>query len=304
MTDDREDKIAAVRRRMSERRARIFLPPYEEIAEKYLSELYPGLAKSLATHDIRQLYEGIRRRHADEIDADCQEYADVFLIDSQRTPDTIEAWAKAKARQRFTDDHDLRFSEAALRVAITVYVERHRAYRSRYSCDQGWHRIVERFVDAGIEHSGFQLWSAREKWGVLALSWEAFARPDDLQEAEIEAVEQSKVTCETCGRPGKLRKFHWRKTLCDEHEVGRVLDLSDEEYERLQRHFSECSDRWRPIIAAWEDEGLSADVILSDFLKTFADLDEQTRRYWAVSCTRLVLTRRARDEGRPRDAGI
>lgn len=302
--NNRRDKLNDLRRRMAERRAKIFLPPYSEVAEKNLIEWYPGLSKSRADHDIRQLYEDVRRRHAEEINVDVQAFADTFLLDHQRTEDSIEAWAKARALERFEDDYDRQYFEAALRVAITVYCERHRAYRSRYACDPGWWRIVERFVDVGVEHTVFQMWTAREKWGVLHLSWEAFGNPDDLREAEIEAREASTRTCEICGRPGKLRKFHWRKTLCDEHTVGRELSLTDAEYERLQQQFSEGGDRWRPLIQGWQDEALSADTIYHDFMQAFADLDPDQQRYWAVSCTRLVLAQRRRDEVRDRNDGI
>lgn len=306
MTDDnRRDQLNDLRRRMSERRATLFLPPYGEVAERYLSEWYPGLSKVRADETIRQLYDSVRRRHEDEIDADVDEFADVFLLDNQRTPESIEAWSKDRALKKFSDDdYDRQYYEAALRVAITVYIERHRAYRSRYACEPGWWRIVERFVDVGIEHSGFQLWTAREKWGVLHLSWEALGTPDDLREAEVEAREASTRTCEICGRPGKLRKFHWRKTLCDEHAVGRELSLTDEDYERLQRHFANGQDRWRPLITGWQDEGLSADTIYQDFLQSFADLDPDQQKFWSVSCTRLVLTRRRKAEGRPFHDGI
>ncbi|OWO90012.1 hypothetical protein B5E41_29230, partial [Rhizobium esperanzae] len=82
--------------------------------------------------------------------------------------------------------------------------------RDRYSCEAGWHPIVDRFVAVGQEHKGFELYRAGEKWGFLDLAWEANGgRPEALKAAEDIAFEESPRTCEICGAAGSLRTFHW-----------------------------------------------------------------------------------------------
>lgn len=93
-------------------------------------------------------------------------------------------------------------------------------------CDEGWREIVGRFLGEVREQPGFMLKSAREKWGGLELRYRCDpAGQDACRAADLEACNQSLVTCEQCGAPGLLRgKNRWHKTLCDEHARGRYDD--------------------------------------------------------------------------------
>ncbi|MBY5453877.1 hypothetical protein HFO91_30330 [Rhizobium leguminosarum] len=178
--------------------------------------------------------------------------------------------------------------------------------RERYFCEAGWHPIVDRFVAAGRQHAGFELYRAGEKWGVLDLAWEADdGRPEALRAAEKIAFEESTRTCEICGKEGSLRMFHWRKTLCDQHAVDRLLRLSVSDIDEFQARYSAERDRWTSAIATWQHEGKSADEIYERFMSAFYDIENPSeRRFWAVNCTRQVLLLRAEDEGRSREEGI
>lgn len=298
---DRRNKLNELRRKMIERRSKILIGGADVLGERYLQEWHPGISRD---DFMRQLYESERDHSRDLIRRDVDTFADLHPVDGQRTHEAIKAWA-ANAGSHLDGQYGQDYYRIAVRITIAVYVDQMRAFRQRMSCEHGWHRTIERFIDACEGQPGFSFWSAREKWGVLSLSYACDpAVRATVREAERQAAEEASRKCEICGRPGKLRKFHWRKTLCDEHAVDRELALTDAEYERLQRHFSDGGDRWRPLIRDWLDEGLSADTIYQDFLQSFADLDADQQKFWAISCTRLVLVRRRRDAGRSKDDGI
>lgn len=57
----------------------------------------------------------------------------------------------------------------------------------------------------------------KEKFGTLSFYMSHIAT-DEMREVIDEAEQKCHKTCETCGRPGKLRNNkRWQQTLCEEH---------------------------------------------------------------------------------------
>jgi hypothetical protein len=85
-------------------------------------------------------------------------------------------------------------------------------------CDQGCHAPFENgctgpdgFVDSRPKAS-----QVKEKFGTLRFYMNRSSKTID--DIITEAEEESAVTCETCGKPGRLTTGGWIKTLCPEHE--------------------------------------------------------------------------------------
>lgn len=56
----------------------------------------------------------------------------------------------------------------------------------------------------------------KEKFGMLRFYYHG---GDDVVKGLVQMAEaMSEVTCEVCGKPGKLRDGRWVQTLCDEHD--------------------------------------------------------------------------------------
>lgn len=211
-------------RTIHDRRKTIAMEPIQTLAEPVLQELYPGIWRRSET-DIDQMprlfYDGAWRDYADGIMADIRAFADFHPVDDQRTDEAIKAWSRQCA-----DELDGEYSQSYYRVAVHVgllaYVRHMRELRQHIHCEQGWHRIVERFHDACSGLRGYGFLGTHEKWGGLRFTY----RCDDeanqaCREAELIAGERASVTCEVCGSPGELRWTAWRKTLCDQHARSR-----------------------------------------------------------------------------------
>lgn len=98
-------------------------------------------------------------------------------------------------------------------------------YRNRmyFACGDGWFEIIDELsknLEPLIEEiEGLdEVWmpyvtDVKEKWGTLRfyMSCETDKMSKFIREAEL----KSKVTCEACGSPGKIRGGHWIVTLCD-----------------------------------------------------------------------------------------
>lgn len=64
----------------------------------------------------------------------------------------------------------------------------------------------------------------KEKFGTLRFYYHG--GDDYIRGLEAMADSMSSVTCEECGKPGKLRSGGWIRTLCDEH--AQVKEIEDE----------------------------------------------------------------------------
>jgi len=86
-----------------------------------------------------------------------------------------------------------------------------------FSVGDGWFPILKELLEAlkPIAPSNFEILQVKEKFGGLRfyVGGDYSARVEELiLAAETEASD----TCETCGKPGKLRGEAWLATLCDE----------------------------------------------------------------------------------------
>ncbi|MEY9198409.1 hypothetical protein ABIA16_003525 [Sinorhizobium fredii] len=172
------------------------------------------------------------------------------------------------------------------------------AARERFWCGPGWHEILHDLMRDLYHVDSFRFFGASEKWGRLEVLYRCDAADQEVVSTAVRvATSCSSATCEVCGGPGSLRREGWWKVLCDEHELARKVELTDDQFEEQMRVFRQGADRWRPVVYSHPDKGRSSEEIYLEFYATFSDLDEQTRRFWAVQCTRLVLFRRRRADG-------
>ncbi len=210
-----------------DRRKPISMEPLQVAAEPILKERYPGIWQR-AEADIDQLprlfYDGVWRDHADEIVADINAFADLHPVADQRTDEAIKAWSQQSASE-LDGEYSQSYYRVAVHVGLLAYVKQMQELQQHMHCEQGWHRIVETFIDACSGQPGFGFLGAWEKWGGLRLAYRCNeAANDACREAECVAVERAAQTCEMCGLPGELRRTAWRKTLCDVHASSRHDD--------------------------------------------------------------------------------
>lgn len=110
-----------------------------------------------------------------------------------------------------------------------LYCVRHEETRCSLShfgfeTEDGWFQIIHglsarlegiiKRLPAG-ERDDYYAVQVKEKFGGLRfyMNMETEEMSRVIQEAEV----QSAVTCEVCGRPGRLRGRGWVKTLCEGH---------------------------------------------------------------------------------------
>lgn len=88
----------------------------------------------------------------------------------------------------------------------------------------GWAKLINALYDNMPE--SVRVLQVKEKFGGLRFyvvgASEEFSNLIDKCEAESEHI------CEYCGKPGKLRKLSWIKTLCNEHYED------EQEYQKLR----------------------------------------------------------------------
>ena len=93
-----------------------------------------------------------------------------------------------------------------------------------FQCGDGWYDLIrelsekidyEKTMQFGEESRELYAMQVKEKYGTLRFYMNvAIPEVNDLI-WEYEA--KSAVTCERCGKPGKIRDTSWIQTLCDEH---------------------------------------------------------------------------------------
>jgi hypothetical protein len=101
-----------------------------------------------------------------------------------------------------------------------------------FECDTGWKDIIWNLCeeleplckkikeellsnpDHEFFYEGFpHVEQIKEKYGLLRVSM-SYDTPE-IKELIEDAERLSSITCEVCGCPGKIRKRHWVKTLCE-----------------------------------------------------------------------------------------
>lgn len=92
---------------------------------------------------------------------------------------------------------------------------------SGVECHAGWKKLYEPLMKACEEHDTAIL-QIKEKFG--GLRFYVGGAPDWLYDL-IDTVEAySYHVCEFCGKTGRLRRYSWLKTLCDECAAKREAD--------------------------------------------------------------------------------
>lgn len=95
-------------------------------------------------------------------------------------------------------------------------------------CDEGWADLINDFIEELDKlPNGKELvfFSIKEKFGILRIDEATFPPglvATDFYELTTKYEQRSRVTCERCGRAGRVRKGGWMKVLCDEHEKPRT----------------------------------------------------------------------------------
>ena len=86
----------------------------------------------------------------------------------------------------------------------------------------GWSDIILDLHTKLIkENSEYYIAQVKEKFGTLR--YYVGEMTNDGQIFIAQAENQSSVTCEECGRPGKLRENGWIRTLCDyDQKISRI----------------------------------------------------------------------------------
>lgn len=96
-------------------------------------------------------------------------------------------------------------------------------------CGDGWYTLLREgaeklepiFVDLiakdpeGFKYGYYRTSQIKEKYGTLR--WYLAGSSEEMDKIIDEAEEKSAVTCEQCGKAGKLRGYGWYYTACVEH---------------------------------------------------------------------------------------
>lgn len=98
-----------------------------------------------------------------------------------------------------------------------------------FECGAGWAAIVDEFA-SWLELEALRMKSlgkrcplvvqVKEKLGTLCFYVTHIPSEiaDEFANRYVQAERKSSHTCEQCGKPGKLRRNGWLRTLCDKHE--------------------------------------------------------------------------------------
>lgn len=121
--------------------------------------------------------------------------------------------------------------EALVRDFPNLYADRHNKQAPfcwGFECGDGWEPLIRELsqeVEAIIvampekERKKFRVKQVKEKFGTLRF-YMGIAH-DGIRAAIDRAEQKSAQTCQTCGKPGKVRSGGWISVLCDEHEAER-----------------------------------------------------------------------------------
>ena len=110
--------------------------------------------------------------------------------------------------------------DALVRDFPNLYSQRHWPMSSTcmycgFSCGDGWEPLIRRLSEK-LEPMGVVATQVKQKFGGLRFYLESWT--DEAEKAISEAEKESEVTCEKCGKPGKLTGKYWLTTLCPECE--------------------------------------------------------------------------------------
>ena len=87
-------------------------------------------------------------------------------------------------------------------------------YKNYFPVGEGWRPLVEKLVDDIIKiDKNVEIAQCKEKFA--GLRFYIYGGNKEINDIIEEAEQKSYKICEKCGKPGRLRKNGWLKTLCD-----------------------------------------------------------------------------------------
>ena len=84
----------------------------------------------------------------------------------------------------------------------------------------GWENLLIEAFEELNKLDTINIVQIKEKFGTLRL-YVGGSNYDQVDKIVDEAERKSAITCEYCGKPGKLRQTSWLKTLCDDCQANR-----------------------------------------------------------------------------------
>lgn len=107
-----------------------------------------------------------------------------------------------------------------------IFADRYGDMRETAMCwgfpGDGWYDILDRLcarLQADSDKTGYQVVATQVKEKFGTLRFYVVTASDEQFDAIDEAEAESCVTCEVCGKLGKIRKEGWYKVLCKDHTV-------------------------------------------------------------------------------------
>jgi hypothetical protein len=93
-----------------------------------------------------------------------------------------------------------------------------------FECNDGWYDIIyhlsekiEPLIEKDEDSDSIYVVQVKEKFGGLRFYMNTLT--NEIDKLIHEAMEESFITCEDCGKPGTLRTKGWNMTLCDDCAV-------------------------------------------------------------------------------------
>jgi len=121
-----------------------------------------------------------------------------------------------------------------VRKCPTLFADRNASMRVTcmcwgFECGDGWYNLLKEAClklepimaaakakdPQGWAHGYYRASQVKEKYGTLRFYLACY--PPGAEEIVNEAEKKSAVTCEQCGKPGKLRGRGWLYTACEKH---------------------------------------------------------------------------------------
>jgi hypothetical protein len=100
-------------------------------------------------------------------------------------------------------------------------------YPIYFECGEGWLDIIERLaakLEEIIKKNKSEAYSSmngctqvKEKYGTIRFYMDYYN--EEIEKAIDEARIESSITCEVCGKNGKLQGTYWYKTVCEDHQL-------------------------------------------------------------------------------------
>ena len=89
-------------------------------------------------------------------------------------------------------------------------------------CIRTFRKIADAYSRHNADWSQFALLQIKEKFGGLCIYLGGMESGlyEDVDSIVDDAEDESFTICEVCGKPGKLYKTGWMKTLCEEHALA------------------------------------------------------------------------------------